>query len=124
MGDITPFIIMMLRMVKESTEQLEAGLNKRLTRLRRYERLIGQLPGGKNHRTGKLYYGLIQAELFAEHGISTKELEEYLEVSYTTVKNELAIVENAGLLKMKKVGKEKFYSLDLEKLDKTIFEKD
>lgn len=124
LGDITPFIIMMLRMVKESTEQLEAGLNKRLTRLRRYERLIGQLPGGKNHRTGKLYYGLIQAELFAEHGISTKELEEYLEVSYTTVKNELAIVENAGLLKMKKVGKEKFYSLDLEKLDKTIFEKD
>lgn len=124
LGDITPFIIMMLRMVKESTEQLEAGLNRRLTRLRRYESLIGQLPGGENHRTGKLYYGLIQAELFAEHGISTKELEEYLEVSYTTVKNELAIAENAGLLKAKRVGKEKFYSLDLEKLDKTIFEKD
>ena len=112
LGDITPFIIMMLRMVKESTEQLEVGLNKRLTRLRRYERLIDQLPGGQNDRTGQLYYGLIQAELFAEHGISTKELKAYLKASYTTVKNELTIVENAGLLKMKKVGKEKFYYLD------------
>lgn len=122
LGDITPFIIMMLNMVKESTDQLENALNKRLTRLRRYEEIIEQLPCGDNSRTGKLYYCLIQAGLFAEHGISTKELEGYLENSYTTVKNELKIVENANLLKMEKVGKEKFYSLDLEKLDKLIFE--
>ena len=124
LGDITPFIIMMLNMVKESTSLLEDALNKRLTRLMRYEGIIERLPNGEKARTGRLYYGLIQAGLFAEDGISTKELEDYLQNSYTTVKKELALVEKAGLLKMKKVGKEKFYSLDLEKLDKTIFERD
>lgn len=124
LGDITPFIIMMLSMVKESIFQLEIALDKRLTRLKRYESTIARLPNGENARTGKVYYGLIQAALFAENGISTRELEEYLENSYSTVRNELTIVERANLLKVKKVGKEKFYSLDLEKLDKIIFEKE
>lgn len=121
LGDITPFIIMMLNMVKESTSQLEIALDKRLTRLERYDEIIGKLPGGENPRTGEAYFGLIQAALFAEHGISTQELMSYLKSSYATVRKELDRIAAAGLLKKTKVGKEKFYLLDLEKLDQMLF---
>lgn len=121
LGDITPFMLMMLGMIKESVLQLEDALQKRKTRLDQYRDLLSNLPIGES-KSGRMCYVLIQAALFSEHGISTKELQECLENSYSTVKKGLDFIEKEGLLIKEKVGKENFYSLDLSKLDQILFD--
>lgn len=122
LGDITPFVIMMLEMVNKSITQLEVALENRKMRLIKYSEMIPDLPHGQNERTKTAYYGLIQAGLYAEHGISTRELEALLKSSYTTTKNQLNIIDDAGLLIKKRVGREHFYMLNLEKLDAILLE--
>ena len=121
LGDITPFMLMMLGMIKESVLQLEDALQKRKTRLDQYRDLLSNLPIGES-KSGRMCYVLIQAALFSEHGISTKELQKFLENSYSTVKKGLDFIEKEGLLIKEKVGKENFYSLDLSKLDQILFD--
>ena len=121
LGDMTPFLLMMLTMIEKSVSQLEEALQKRKTRLHQYSEILRTLPIG-DKKTGNLCYVLIQAALFSEHGISTRELEECLDSSYSTVKKALDIVDAAGFLLMKKVGKEKCYSLNLEKMDQILFD--
>lgn len=119
-GDITPFLLMMLSMIRKSIIQLEEALQKRQARLEQYSEVLRQLPIGEG-RTGRICYVLIQASLFSEHGISTKELQDCMENSYSTIKKELDLVNSAGFLLMKKVGKEHCYSLDLAQLDQILF---
>lgn len=121
LGDITPFLLMMLTMIEKSVSQLEEALQKRKTRLHQYSEILHTLSIG-DKKTGSLCYVLIQAALFSEHGISTKDLEECLGNSYSTVKKALDTVNDAGFLIMKKVGKEKCYSLNLEKMDQILFD--
>jgi Fic family protein len=115
-GDITPFLLMMLSMIQVSITQLEEALQKRKILLNRYVQVLSKLPLGEN-RTGRVCSVLIQAALFSEHGISTKELQECMENSYSTIRKELDVIKSAGFLIKKKVGKENFYSLNLDKLD-------
>lgn len=121
LGDLTPFVLMMLEMIRKSVEQLEAALEKRDIRLRYYTGITEKLPDCDG-RTGQVYYILIQASLFSNYGISAKELGENLNASYATVKKELKCVEAHGLLKREKQGKEFYYSMDLEKLDQFFLE--
>jgi Fic family protein len=112
LGDVTPFLIMMLTMIKTSTLRLEEALRNRRTRLIRYEKMIGTLPHGKKARTPQVYLLLIQAGLFSENGISTKELVGFLENSFTTVKKELDLIESSHLLIKSRIGRENYYMLD------------
>ena len=122
LGDVTPFLIMMLKIIKASIIQLEETLKKRRTRLDNYINCIYKLPGGSNSRTGKLYDILIQAGLFSENGISTKALETAMGNSYTTVKKELDLVDSTHLLIKTRAGRDNLYMLDLEMLDSLIMD--
>lgn len=116
MGDVTPFALIMLRLIAESSERLVNALEERNTVLQRYTNTLLYLaPSGS--RAWSTYFILVQATLFSERGISTKELEDTLQVSYFTVKNELEPIEKLGLLKMVKFERENYYSLDLDKAD-------
>lgn len=120
LGDVTPFLLMMLNMIKVSAVQLEDALDKRKKKLNHYRTVIQKLPNAKQKRVPEAYYLLIQASLFSELGISTKALESNLGVGYTTVKKALDIIDGDNLLISKKDGKEKYYSLDLNKVDQII----
>jgi len=124
LGDLTPFLLMMLNMIKTSTIQLEEALNKRHTQFIHYTDCINKLPGGTNSRTYKLYQLLIQGGLFSENGISTKVLEFYMENSYTTVKKELDIIEKNQLLVKTRVGRDNLYMLNLDRMDTFIIDID
>lgn len=121
LGDTTPFVLMMLKMIQRSAEALEEALSKRLLRLGQYEDMVDDLIGAENERERLTYSALIQAGLFAEYGISTKKLMAFLGLSYVTAKKELAKVEALDLLVQRKVGRENFYSLNLDKLDEMLF---
>jgi len=117
LGDVTPFVIMMLGVLKTSIVQLEEALSKRYIRFIYYTEGIVKLPGGDSSRTCSVYSLLIQAGLFSENGISTKALVFYMGNSYTTVKKELDFIENSQLLIKTRVGRDNLYMLDLDKLD-------
>lgn len=112
-GDLTPFVQMFLGIIQESIEQLFDALEKRRKQLEYYDKKISCLPQTENQITYAIYFYLIQAELFSEHGISTRELLDNLELSRATLKKRLDQIGQAGLLKTVKYKNENCYGIDL-----------
>lgn len=116
-GDLTPFLIMMLDMLKDSALELKRSLSEKLNNWDYYESKMKPHLQSASKREKQLYSLLTQAALFSDVGISTSDLKNELNVSYGTVKTMLDAVDNAGLLHTKNVKREKFYWLNLEKAD-------
>lgn len=116
LGDLTPFLLMMLDMIESALKDLRDSLERKKISLERYYRAAGCI-AGLEQKHMELYQVLIQASLFGELGISTQELKDVLHISYATLKKQLSLFEQAGLLLTQREGKAKFYSLDTEKLD-------
>lgn len=116
-GDLTPFLHMFLKVVWESTEQLLTALTKRAELLDHYADSIMKLPYVDDPVFPKLYFYLIQAELFSEHGISTQELLAYLNLSRATLRKKLDLVRRAGLLRVEQYKREKCYGIVLDQVD-------
>lgn len=124
LGDLTPFLLMMLQMIRTSIEELGDSLQRRLTSWKRYEKLTVDFPGATSEKVFALYNVLIQAALFGETGISTKELEDFFSASYGTVRNLLLKVKQTGMLVSTKVGRERYYKLDLSVLDDLLLKQE
>ena len=119
LGDLTPFLLMMLGMIHMALQELEKALSQKLIRWQRYEKLVSSFPETAEPEIRKMYSYLIQAGLFSETGISTAELERELQGSYYIVKKLLGQVRKE-LLVCNSKGKEKCYQLDVEQLDKLL----
>lgn len=119
-GDLTLFVLMFLEVTEQSIRLLDSALQKRLDRLEHYCKQISILPEANDSLYFKLYGYLIQAQLFSDHGISTLELLQYLNVSRGTLRKKLAVIEQAGLLKIEKDKKEKYYMIDAASFDRMI----
>ena len=117
LGEVTPFLVMMLDMIEKAAIELKESLYRKLTSWGRYVRLTNVLKDSNIEQMNLLYSVLIQAALFGEQGISTKELISVMEVSYGTLKKKLAIVQEQGLLLSIMNGKEKYYRMDIDALD-------
>ena len=115
LGDLTPFLLMMLDMIVKSEEDLKKSLHNRVILLERYGNYIPQLPNAEEKNMESLYFLLIQAALFGEAGISTKEIQLCLSAGYGKVKGLLTKVPEE-LLVSKKLGRAKYYSLKTESL--------
>lgn len=120
LGDLTPFLIMMLGMIKASMEELRDSLKEKLFRWKRYSSIIPKLDQHQNKDIALLYDVLIQASLFSEQGISTQELLSFLNTNYSTIGKRLAVVKSQDLLISEKHENRKYYSIDLKKLDDMI----
>lgn len=125
LGDLTPFLLMMLNMILAAIGELKESLSRRLTRWSRYEQLVQSFDDAKeNGRLLQLYSVLVQAALFSERGISTAELQKGLEVSYYTMKKLLALIEEKELLCVSTHEKTKYYEIDLNRLDDMLLSGD
>lgn len=91
---------------------------------RSVKKMISQHPFGEKEKDGDLMGYLIQASLFSGHGIATKALEGMLGISYTPLKNRLSILRQERLLVEEKIGREKFYRLNLTEFEKQIEKRD
>ena len=117
LGDLTPFLIMMLSMIKTSMEELKNSLSEKLFGWQHYCTLIPRLDQHQNTDIASLYDILIQASLFSEQGISTQELLSFFSTNYATLGKRLAVVKNQDLLVTEKHENRKYYSLKLKTLD-------
>lgn len=121
-GDLTPFVEMFLNIIDISEKQLCEALDKRNNMLRHYCSFSKALPASNDNKIHDLYNYLIQAALFANDGISTNELEEYLDISYNTLSKYFKKIP-AELLIKNKQGNRCFYKLNLDKFDEQIMQK-
>ena len=118
-GDLTPFAEMFLEIVDVSMHQLYQALSERSEKLMHYINLITQLPNAKDESMCRIYDYLIQAALFSNMGISQKELEHEMGMTYNTVRSRLKRIPEE-LLITNKQGNRSFYLLNLKAVDELI----
>ena len=119
LGDVTPFLIMMLSMISKAEEELKTSLSSKLTLLDRYSELAAKK---YPYIDSELLFVLIQASLFSETGISIKDLVGCLGITYQTLTKRLKTVREKNLLVEKIQGKRKYFELDISLLDKKMIE--
>lgn len=118
-GDLTPFAEMFLEIVDISMKQLYQALSERSEKLIHYIKLITELPNADDESMCHLYDLLIQAALFSNIGISQKELEYEMKMSYNTVRARLKRIPQKLLITNRQKNR-LFYLLDLESVDSMI----
>lgn len=116
-GDLTPFVLMFVEVIEESMGQLQIALDTRLKKLNHYSDLVDEHIAIEEKKIEQLYFILIQASLFSENGISTKDLMTIFNIGRNTLTRWFDKL-NDDLLIKNKQGIENYYSLDLNKLDK------
>lgn len=116
LGDLTPFLLMMLRMVETSMERLHDALLERSRRLVRYYEILMPIVNGENKSMGDMYAFLLQGSLYSEEGVSMNDLKEASGKSENTIRSYLRKVEERGLLKICK-GTVLGYELNLDALE-------
>lgn len=123
LGDLTPFLLMMLQMIYDALRELEDALKRRLSRWKKYEQLVSTFPETADKQVRKMYSYLIQAALFSEKGISTAELQVCFKTSYPTVRKLLSHVQPELLLAQMK-GRAKYYQINLSPLDAALLQQE
>lgn len=113
-GDVTPFVLMFLSVIGTAADQLYKALKKRKSSLDYYLSLLSTMDfGGKEDQLCSLGFCLIQAALFSERGISTRELLEIENISRATLSKRLAFYNRLGLLTCSKYQNSKYYEMNL-----------
>lgn len=121
LGDLTPFLIMQLTMIYDAMSDLAVSLKERKITWYKYEKAIAVYHNG-DEKLSNLYSYLIQAALFSEMGISTQELEHCMDCS-KYIRNQLMSKVSTELVVVNKKGNRNFYSINLNKLNEEILQK-
>ena len=121
LGDLTPFLLMMLQMIHTALQELYKSLLKKKVDLENYRETAYAFAESADKKVWQMYNLLIQAALFSENGISTETLTRVTEQSYKSVMKYLGKV-NKALLICEKKGNTKYYRIDLNGLDRLQLE--
>lgn len=116
-GDLTPFLIMFLKIIEESVEKLKSSLREGFVRLNRSLQKIPELVRANDESLEELYSLLIQAALFSEFGVPTEVILNHVNISRSTLAAKLAKIPEELLVKEKR-GRVNYYSLNVERLEK------
>ena len=114
-GDLTPFVIMFMNIIKQSLENLILALEKRKEKYDFYFAKIKESEIFEDIKEKELCFYLMQASLFSELGITKRTLSEIAQVSESTVYKRLQIIQEKGYLIEKQNGHAICYSLNLDK---------
>lgn len=116
-GDLTPFLLMLLRIVRQSVMKLKASLQEGFVRWNRCLSKVLDTADERESKVLSLYDLLIQASLFSEQGVSAETIRRHIDVnSLATVKAKLNKI-SPELLVVKKQKRTHLYSLDIDRLE-------
>ena len=116
-GDLTPFLLMFLKIIEESVEKLMGSLQEGFVRLNRNLQKIPELVPDNDETLEKLYSLLIQAALFSEFGVPTEVILKHVNISRSTLKVKLDKIPSKLLVKEKR-GRVNYYALNVQELEK------
>lgn len=108
-GDLTPFVTFFLDMVLETFKSLNKTLKEKQEIYITYKSKIKNLSFSNNDKYYILFDLMLQATLFSEIGISTKDLLVLTATSRNTLRNRLNKIINKDFILINKIGHEKFY---------------
>jgi Fic family protein len=121
MGDLTPFVLMFLDVIKKAVNDIVTVLSEKSRLLKEnFERISQVSQISENKDLYELASVLIQVRMFSGDGITIKDLMELFGISRPTVMHRLEGIKATGLLEQEKVGREVHYQLNLEALAKSI----
>lgn len=115
-GDITPFVLMFMDIICKSMTNLQKALQERIYKLSFFSKKMESIHCFLAKNMQDLGFLLIQARLFAEHGITKKELVQHLKIGTATLDKRLKAVREAGLLLEERVERTLYFKLDIDKL--------
>lgn len=115
LGDLTPFIIMFLKIILESFENLYDALEKRSNQLSKYTDILDNTMD-MSDGLKTFAFVLIQATLFSDEGLTKKQLELELDISPSTIDKRLAKLRAMDILLEDKSSRAVKYLIDLNKL--------
>lgn len=116
-GDLTPFLLMFLKIIEESVEKLMGSLQEGFVRLNRNLQKIPELVPDNDETLEELYSLLIQAALFSEFGVPTEVILKHVNISRSTLKVKLDKIPSKLLVKEKR-GRVNYYALNVQELEK------
>ena len=115
-GDLTPFVVMFSDIVADAAERIVSLLSEGRGNLFKYESATARI---SDIADSKNLFGitsiLIQATLFSDYGVTMGGLAETMQTSKQTPYRYLKVLEGMGLVE-KKIGKEVFHTVNLERL--------
>lgn len=111
-ADLTPFVIMFLKIINKSLDNLLSALYNRQNDLDKYKSIIDNIEGIDHG----IAFILLQSALFSRLGASREEICNTQQIGLTTLAKKLKIIDEAGYLVVKKNGNTKYYSFNIEKL--------
>lgn len=114
-GDLTPFLIGFLDILKESFSKLAEALQSRKDRFLAYGEMIEKIIREEKQR--KIAYLLMQVALFGTEGLTLQEITRVSGVGYKTVEQYVKCPADKGMFRMEREGKRKLYQLNLDWLD-------
>ena len=119
-GELTIFVDMFLDILVESIQSLLSALETRSNSWDHYKTGIDKLPFADKKSMSKLYKALVLNELFAQNKIDILTLKEQTGLSDPTLRKQLKLFDEAGLLITDSAGRRYQYGIDLVKMDQFI----
>lgn len=124
-GDITPFCIMFLEIVKKSMIDLKETLKNKISKYNYYIDCLKIKNKNKviDDKEYKILNRLIIAELFAADledeikGITINKLSEKTEISESTLRNKLKLLNEKNIISYSKDSKRNIYHVNLDKIE-------
>lgn len=117
-GDITPFVISFSELVVDAMESMLDSLQAKQSDLADAVGTVNRAIATKEEDAGlwRVAFILAQAELFSENGATTEELCAAAEMSEPTMAKKRKLIKELGFLRETHKGRQRFYSLNLQKL--------
>ena len=118
-GDLTPFVISFFDIIESAYTELIDELSSKNETLNYYIKRARVLPLAEDEKIRNVYVTLIQAALLSDNGIEITELAQMISASRSTAEKRLKMIDKNVLI-INMVGKTKFYSADIDAVDRMI----
>lgn len=112
-GELTKFVEMFFDMLIESLEELCESIDERNNRLNYFANIVNHIPNTDSN-VRRLLFILVQNTLFAEAGLSVKELVEITDLGDSKVRSTLLYF--SDMIYVNKDGRKKIYNMNLDVL--------
>lgn len=112
-GDVTPFVILFLEIIKKSLDDIIASLSDSREKMQHYYMLIERMADTERERT--ILKTLVCNELFGSDGLNMEQLATMCDIGETTVRKILA--RYSFLISSYKSGRKICYNIQLNKIE-------
>jgi Fic family protein len=118
-GDLTPFVIMFLDIIRQAVDEIVSVLSKKKHLLdENMQRLLRVEPITNGREVFALAAVLLQARMFSGDGITAQELMEIFNASRPTIMKRLSQIEAVGLLERYRIGRKVHLQINIDELSR------